>query len=152
MEALGLMREEIGNQRKEATNMAEKDEDQMNGDYKEMSKRMDKLEERMGNMEETMKNMDGEQKKANKALEAIEAANEAKRTDLVNKVVEAELLDEEAAKATPEAALQALLNSAKPKAAPAPGVFGAFNASAEGSGEANKGLATIDMTAKKEAS
>lgn len=63
----------------------------------------------------------------NAEREAREAAEQAAKAELVNKVVEAELLDEESAKATPDVALKALLAKNEAKRNPAPGIHAAFN-------------------------
>lgn len=150
MEAFGLMREEIGNQRKEATIMAEKEEDTMSGEIKKLNERMDRLEERLGSMEESIKNMGDKQEKANAALEAINAKAEADRAELVNKVVEAKLLDEDTAKDTPDAALNAMLNSSRKEPTPAPGIWGGFAAHNNNTDNVAQ-FATMDFGEKKEA-
>lgn len=131
MEVLSLGRATQSNVRKEATNMDD-DEKQMNaGDYEKISSRLDKLEERMNKMDEAISNMG---KKVNAHDETIESINSAKKeehTALINKAVEAKLLTEEDAKATPIPALKALLNSSEEKGKAAPGIYAGFNGGGE---------------------
>jgi hypothetical protein len=126
MEVVGLGRDMgSGPQRKEAINMAGQNEE--DGDMKKIMSRMDKLEERMNKMDEMVKNMGTKTNAHEEALSALNAERDAAKAELVNKAVEAKLLSEEDAKATPTSVLQALLNAAKQKPTPAPGVYAGFN-------------------------
>lgn len=118
-----------GPQRKEAINMAGQKED--GGDMEKIVSRMDKLEERMNKMDEMVKNMGTKTNAHEEALSALNAERDAAKAELVNKAVEAKLLSEEDAKATPTSALQALLNAAKQKPTPAPGVYAGFNGASD---------------------
>ena len=126
MEVVGLGRDMgSGPQRKEAMNMAGQNEE--GGDMEKIMSRMDKLEERMNKMDEMVKNMGSKTNAHEEALSALNAERDAAKAELVNKAVEAELLSEEDAKATPTPALQALLNAAKQKPTPAPGIHAGYN-------------------------
>lgn len=129
MEAIGLVREDAATMRKEALNMAE-DENKMNGDITKLSERMDKMEDRMNKMDEVLTNMGKKAEQMNSALDAINAEKASAKEALVNQAVEAKLLTKEVADATPAEALTAMLNAAKPKATPAPGVYGGFTGNA----------------------
>ena len=126
MEVVGLGREGPEPQRKEAMNMAGEPKD--DGAEKVMA-RIDKLEERLNSIEETITNMGKKTNAHEEVINSIQAERDAEKTTLVEAAVEAELLSEEDAKATPINALKALVNSHKDKQkpTPAPGLLGAFN-------------------------
>lgn len=130
MEALGLGRGTGAEAaRKEALNMGDEKE---GGSYEKLAARLDKIEERMNKMDEAIQNMGKATNAHAKVIDAINAQHEAEKADLVKKVVEAKLLGEEEAKATPMNALKALANSAKKEEpTPAPGVFAGFNGAGE---------------------
>lgn len=131
MEVIGLGRDMgSGPQRKEAINMAGQNEN--GAGYEKLMSRMDKIEERMNKMDEMVKNMGAKTNAHEEAIASFNAEREAAKAELVNKAVELELLAEDDAKATPEAALKALINSAeKQKPTPAPGVYAGFNGAGE---------------------
>ena len=102
------------------------------GGYEKLASRMDKLEERMNAMDEMISNMGKKTNAHEEVFNSIKAAQDAEKAELVNKAVEAKLLDEADAKATPLNALKALVNSAnqeQPKAAP--GIVAGFNGAGE---------------------
>jgi hypothetical protein len=124
MEALSLNREE-GSKAQEETMP-----DQKNEGLEQFAARLDKIETTVNSVAESVEKMS---KTVNETVEAMNAERAAKRIELVNKVVEAELLTKEEADQTPEAVLQKMLaNAAKTdKVEPAPGIFGAFNSGKE---------------------
>jgi hypothetical protein len=97
-----------------------------NADYEAVVARLDKIEERMNAMEEAVANMGEKAAEADEVMNSLRAEKQAARNALEAQVVEAGILDADAAKVTPDAALNALLNSRKAKPS-APGIFGAFN-------------------------
>ncbi|MDH5796924.1 MAG: hypothetical protein OEZ19_00025 [Paracoccaceae bacterium] len=115
---------------KEAMNMA--DGNDTGGGLEKLASRMDKIEERMTAMDEAISNMGKKTDAHEDVVNAIKADREADRAALVNKAVEAKILSEDDAKATPMAALKALVNAheakSDPEPIPAPGIAGGFNA------------------------
>lgn len=116
--------------KEEAMNMAEGNEN--SGGYKDLASRMDKFDEQMAKLGEAISNMTKAIDAHGVVVNSIKAAQDAERDDLVKQAVDAELLTEADAKATPLTALKALVNSTKkeqPKAAP--GIHAGFNGSGE---------------------
>lgn len=128
-EVLGLGRE-LEPRRKEAYNMA--DSAKTDGADK-LAGRLDALEQQLKTLDEIVSNM-CKVTSANAAfIEALNADREAEKKALVNQIVEAELLSEEDAKATPASALKALLAAnAKQKPKPAPGIIPGFSGAPQG--------------------
>lgn len=123
-EAIGLRRET--NSLKKEINMAT--ENDGSADYAAMNDRVGAVETALGTLTETLNGIATKFDAVNGFIEGLAAERRVERDTLVNKVVEAELLTQEEAEATPEKALQALLNASKPakKGTPAPGVSGVF--------------------------
>lgn len=122
MEALGLGRAETSDTSKEA----EMDEDTkkaleaLNTSVGELAATVGTMAEQIGAIGETVKSH-------NSLFEAMNADREAEKAALVNQAVEAKLLSEDDAKATPVAALKALVAAnSKEKPVPAPGIAGGF--------------------------
>ena len=122
MEALSLGREEKSDP--EEIDMADKNQE----GFEELAARVEKMEATVNTMAETVTNLGKTVEASAATVEALNADRKAAREALVNKVVEAELLSEEDAKATPTAALEKLLGNSEVK--PAPGVNGGFKANA----------------------
>lgn len=97
-----------------------------------LSARMDKLEEKMNKMDEAIANMGKKTNAHAEVIDAINADREAERAALVNKAVEAKILSEDDAKATPMAALKALVNASAEKVTPAPGINPGYSNSGKG--------------------
>lgn len=127
MEVLSLGRAETSNMRKEAMNMDDKEK--TNAGYEKLEERLNKMEERLAKMDEAISNMGKATNAHAEVIDAINADREAEQLALVNQVVEAKLLPEADAKATPASALKALLaNAQKEEPVPAPGISGSFQA------------------------
>lgn len=86
--------------------------------------RVEKMEAGLNSLLETVNNISNTLADATQAVEALNADRKAKHEALVNKAVEAELLSEEDARATPAVVLDKLLGNSEVK--PAPGVHAGF--------------------------
>lgn len=118
MEALSLGREE-GSQPTEET-MADNNKE----GFEQLAARVEGIEKSVQSIVETVNKMTETVEAASKAVEAMNADRKAKHDLLVNKVVEAELLSEDEAKATPASVLEKMLGNADVK--PGPGINGGF--------------------------
>lgn len=127
LEAIGLARETETEENGDIdmTDGVKKDE------FDALAKKVDgivsSVEEVVNKAIEPLANGLKEEKEAREA--AAEAAEQAAKAELVNKVVELKLLGEDEAKKTPDSALKALINSAKPKGKPAPGINAGYSGS-----------------------
>lgn len=96
-----------------------------------LSERMNAIEQAIANISTNMEEMGRDKGDIAEVVSSYKATRDAETTEAVNAVVEANLLTEAEAKATPLTALKALANSAKAAVvAPAPGVFGGFKPAA----------------------
>lgn len=112
MEALRPIRDEQSDQ--EETEMADKNAE----GYDELAARVDKVESAINALTETTEKVNNALADLAKVTEQLNSDRKAKRDALVNKVVEAEILSEEDANATPDSVLEKLLGNGESKAAP----------------------------------
>lgn len=129
LEAFGLANGEpkSGPEPTEATNMAGE---------KELETRLESLEQTLTSISTTLNEINTTSKAHSEMLDALNAEKDAERDVLVKKVVEAEILDEDTAKATPMNALRKLVEAPEGKPKPAPGISANFK-----SGEGDYSLA-----------
>jgi len=120
MEALGLGRE-LGTEDKE-TDMAETEEKMA-----ALNARIEALEATVGTTNSTLEAINSKLDAMASTVERVNAQAEAEREALINRVVEAKVLDEDDAKALPVKALNALLKNVKPSVKPSPGISGVYS-------------------------
>ena len=129
------IKELLSSDRKTGSQPKLKEAEQMdynNEDIKKMSEGIATLTETVNSLGDQMKDVAVQTAKNSEVVGQIEADRKSATDALVAEVVELELLNEADAKATPAAALQSLINSAKktkPEKKPAAPLFAGFNGS-----------------------
>lgn len=127
MEALSLDRGDGPEPKQmEADDMA--DNKELEAQINALSTRFDTIESTLGELGDAIKQVNEATTAHGEVINSIKAERESEKDALVKQAVEAELLSEEDAKATPMNALKALVNQSKKESVtPAPGIFSGFN-------------------------